>query len=226
MFFNCFLLSVSTSATFHWGTGLCVPLPTSAFVYLHRRECLGLALFSLRHWCLSSFLRYFIWTGAKTNPRDLSVWWGDEQVCPQRSWSLSALEPVAVIPLGFHKKLQWNCLHVRLWFVSQSVTQGKSGMSHLSLAKRREKVVKKGRRWYGWMDGGGLNFSSSHGQQMAQISGVSLSLPYPHRRLQWWMGHLISPRLRVLLECICSSWNTKTTLRQTDCHELVSVNSL
>lgn len=52
-------------------------------------------------------------------------------------------------------------------------------MSHLSLAKRREKVVKKGRRWYGWMDGGGLNFSSSHGQQMAQISGVSLSLPYP-----------------------------------------------
>jgi len=71
--------------------------------------------------------------------------------------------------------------------------------------------------------GEGPNLSGSHDRRIAQIAGGSLC-PHPLQCILWWMGHLILPCLRVLLECICPSPNTKTTLllRQPG-HKLVSV---
>lgn len=54
-------------------------------------------------------------------------------------------------------------------------------MSHLSLAKRREKVVKKGRRWYGWMDGGGSELQQfprpANGPNLWRLTLVALPPP-------------------------------------------------
>ena len=72
-------------------------------------------------------------------------------------------------------------------------------------------------------EGEGPNLSNSHDQQITQIAGGSLC-PHPLQCMPWWMGHLILPCLRVLLECICPSQNTKTTLvLRRPGHKLLSI---